>query len=516
MKTAVLYIRVSTDEQADKGYSLQHQEESLRKYCLHNDIEVRKVVKEDYSAKTFRRPAWTEMLDEIRKRKIRTNLVLFTKWDRFSRNAGDAYQMISILRKLGVEPQGIEQPLDLSVPENKMMLAFYLAAPEVENDRRALNVFHGMRRARKEGRWLWKAPYGYRNRSTPEGRPTIVVHKEEAAHLKWIYTTIAEGNYSSEQIVLQARKNGAKLKKNNFWWLIRNPFYYGKIFVPPYKDEPGMFVKGQHQPIISEALFKEAQLVLDGKKRKRRTQVVTSEQIPLRGFLDCPKCTRALTASASKGRKQYYHYYHCTSKCGVRFKADDVNNAFVKQLARFKPKSEFIGVIKTIFSQLFEKERKLRNKGRTQIADLIDQENEKMAKARKLLLNEAITPEDYKEMKRDFDAEITSLEIELDKIAPPLDQQPIRFLDSILELASSLDNLYVTADSELKRRIVGSIYPKNWCFDGKQHRTTFVNEALRCFYLINNMLESKKISPKSKFSTLDSVVGPPGLEPGTS
>jgi site-specific DNA recombinase len=52
----------------------------------------------------------------------------FTKWDRFSRNAGDAYQMINILRKVGVEPQAIEQPLDLSVPENKMMLAFYLAA----------------------------------------------------------------------------------------------------------------------------------------------------------------------------------------------------------------------------------------------------------------------------------------------------------------------------------------------------------------------------------------------------
>jgi hypothetical protein len=55
--------------------------------------------------------------------------------------------MINVLRKFGVEPQAIEQPLDLSIPENKMMLAFYLAAPEVENDRWALNVFYGMRRA---------------------------------------------------------------------------------------------------------------------------------------------------------------------------------------------------------------------------------------------------------------------------------------------------------------------------------------------------------------------------------
>jgi hypothetical protein len=49
--------------------------------------------------------------------------------------------MISTLRRLGIEPHTVEQPLDLSIPENKMMLAFYLAAPEVENDRRGLNVF---------------------------------------------------------------------------------------------------------------------------------------------------------------------------------------------------------------------------------------------------------------------------------------------------------------------------------------------------------------------------------------
>lgn len=52
------------------------------------------------------------------------------KWDRFSRNAGDAYQMINTLRKLGVEPQAIEQPLHLSIPENKMILAFYWPIPK--------------------------------------------------------------------------------------------------------------------------------------------------------------------------------------------------------------------------------------------------------------------------------------------------------------------------------------------------------------------------------------------------
>lgn len=117
-----------------------------------NGIKVHKVIYEDYSAKTFNRPEWSNLLASLKKTKGQSDLILFTKWDRFSRNAGDAYQMISMLRKLGIEPQAIEQPLDLSIPENKMMLAFYLAAPEVENDRRELNTFFGMRRAKKEGR----------------------------------------------------------------------------------------------------------------------------------------------------------------------------------------------------------------------------------------------------------------------------------------------------------------------------------------------------------------------------
>lgn len=169
MKKAILYIRVSTDEQADKGYSLKHQEEYLRRYCEMNAIYVAGLVKEDYSAKTFNRPEFNDLILKLKSRQLKADFLIFTKWDRFSRNAPDAYSMISTLNKLGVEPQAIEQPLDLDVPENKIMLAFYLSAPEVENDRRALNTLVGMRRAKKEGRWVSTAPRGYSNKTDERG-----------------------------------------------------------------------------------------------------------------------------------------------------------------------------------------------------------------------------------------------------------------------------------------------------------------------------------------------------------
>ena len=71
-------------------------------------------------AKTFESPAFIKLLTFLKKNRKAADLLLFLKWDRFSRNAGDAYGMINQLNKLAVEPQAIEQPLDLNIPENKI------------------------------------------------------------------------------------------------------------------------------------------------------------------------------------------------------------------------------------------------------------------------------------------------------------------------------------------------------------------------------------------------------------
>lgn len=298
-----------------------------------NDITVRDVIYEDHSAKTFNRPKWKTLLLSLKKHKNKTDLVLFTKWDRFSRNAGDAYQMISLLRKLGVEPQAIEQPLDLSIPENKMMLAFYLAAPEVENDRRALNVFHGMRRAKKEGRYVSQAPIGYANRSKEDGSKYIAIKEPEASVMRWAFNEIAKGVFSTEDIHRMARKRGIKTGKHSFWLAVRNPLYCGKILVPQYKDEESYYAQGQHEPIISEDLFYRVQDVVNGRRKSIRPKAETIVELPLRGFLICPVCSKVLTGSKSKGRNKYYAYYHCSKGCNHRFSAETVNDFIYKRIA---------------------------------------------------------------------------------------------------------------------------------------------------------------------------------------
>ena len=76
MKKAIVYIRVSTDEQADKGYSLKHQEEYLIKYCEIQSIQVVDVFREDYSAKTFNRPEFNGLLKKLKDRKLKADLLI--------------------------------------------------------------------------------------------------------------------------------------------------------------------------------------------------------------------------------------------------------------------------------------------------------------------------------------------------------------------------------------------------------------------------------------------------------
>src|SRR5258708_1718357 len=125
-KKAILYIRVSTDEQND-GYSPADQKERLIKYCEQNSIEIMGMYHEDESGKTFNRHEWLNILSYLRKNKGVIDLMLFIKWDRFSRNIAEAYIAIKKLHGFGVEPQAIEQPLNFDIPEQKLMLAIYLA-----------------------------------------------------------------------------------------------------------------------------------------------------------------------------------------------------------------------------------------------------------------------------------------------------------------------------------------------------------------------------------------------------
>src|SRR5690606_9511083 len=117
----------------------------------------------------------------------------------------------------------------------------------------------------------------------------------------------------------------------------------------------------------------DVQDVLDGRKRAVNPKIMATEDFPLRGFLKCPNCDRRLSGSASKGRNSYYNYYHCTSSCGTRFKAEPVNEAFIKQLRYLSPKAGMVDVFIEAFIKDFNNQNKIQN---TQRVNIIDERSE--------------------------------------------------------------------------------------------------------------------------------------------
>lgn len=517
MKTADLYIRVSTDEQADKGYSQRSQEEVLRRYCDINNISIRKTIFEDHSAKTFVRPQWQGLLLNLRKQRGKVDLILFTKWDRFSRNAPDAYQMINTLKILGVEPQAIEQPLDMEVPENKMMLAIYLTAPEIENDRRALNTFYGLRRARKEGRWVSHAPLGYVNRHDVTGKKYIAIDPPQAKIMKWAFNEIAKGIYSTQQIYEKASEMGLKCKRNNFYVAIRNPVYCGRILIVKYKDEAAHTVKGLHEGIISESLFYDVQDVLSGKKKAGKTKVHSPELLPLRGFIKCSRCSRILCGSASKGRSGYYYYYHCSSSCGCRYKAEEVNSVFNEIVKEFTIQEDYAEVFIKAITDNYKNGNSTQLISRSELLKEINDLNSRIAKARELLLNGDIDGADYKTIKSENEHKIDVLEAKLAEAA--LANSKTENIEPMLRGAmgklTQLDELYSKSNSYKKRELIGSMYPQKFTFEELQHRTALTSELYSSIYLINSKLVGKKEGQATDFSCLPILAPEAGLEPAT-
>ena len=107
--------------------------------------------------------------------------------------------MIRTFKNMGIDCNAIEQPIDLSVPENRLMLAFYITSPQVENERRGLNISSGIRRANKEGRYTSTAPIGYTYARDSANKP-ILVKSDKAPLVEEIFTLYSSGNYTKEEL----------------------------------------------------------------------------------------------------------------------------------------------------------------------------------------------------------------------------------------------------------------------------------------------------------------------------
>jgi len=155
---AIIYCRVSTKEQAEKGYSLEGQEKECRQFALNQGLEVVKVfVERGESAKTQDRTQLKNLIQYCVQNKKKLSALIIWKYDRLARNLSDPTELVKNFSSLGIRL--------LSATENneenavgKLMRNIIGTFAQFENDVKSERTTNGMKQAIQQGRWCWRAP----------------------------------------------------------------------------------------------------------------------------------------------------------------------------------------------------------------------------------------------------------------------------------------------------------------------------------------------------------------------
>ncbi len=512
MEKVIIYTRVSTDEQS-LGYSLRDQKDKLDSYCTNKQYSTIAHYEDDHSAKTFDRPAFQKLFSFIKKNKGLVSKLVFARWDRFSRNITDALLMIRELSKLGIECEAADQPLDLTIPENKLLLTIYLSAPEVENDRRSLNTINGTRRAMKEGRWCNAAPFGYRYTRDERNKPLLIPNGAKADLIREAFELYATGQYTKEEVRRMLKPKGMTLQNAHFSNIFHNHLYIGKIVVKEYKNEPEQLVSAVHEPLVSEAVFNNVQRIAAGKKALFSKPNTVTDDLPLRGFLQCPVCGGNLTGSASRSRnKTRHYYYHCQPPCKTRFRADKANDAFEAWLVSISILPERADR----YLQFFEMVSKQHEGDRKKEVERVDAEllkiSELLLKVDKMFVAETLDLDSYKRLKDAYLLDRIKLEQEKE-VLKDVTQETIKQMEFAFSILSNLHHLYVNSSLEEKRSLVGSILLGKLIFEDGKYRTTESNPLLDEVFNIDGHLEGLEIEMAPNSGSHHASVASTGIEP---
>ena len=352
----------------------------------------------------------------------------------------------------------IDQPIDFSVPESTVMLAVYLSVPEAENSRRALNTANGLRRAKQMGRYPNKAPVGYINLTTMDGKKIVAPKQPEAGIIRWVFHQLAKNIHRVEAVRRMAEDKGLICSRSYFSKLIRNPAYCGRIPVRLSSGEQYM-VKGIHDSLISETLFYEVQRIITTKRKTSCKREELKAMFFLTGFLTCPLCNRKLCGSFSTGSTKKHPYYHCRGRCKTRIKAPLLNESYQHELQRLMLSDKAVDIFNCVLEDWNTNTQKAEYlQERQQVVRKLQEQELTLSQARKLFVAAVLKLDDYSELKREYRVNSKCLKKELNDINEKLKsidkqrQQGDRPIVNILQGFSGMD----TTD---KKHLVNLIPP---------------------------------------------------------
>ena len=163
MPNCFIYCRVSTEEQADKGYSLDTQEKLCHDFAERNGYAVIGVYRDEgKSATNLDRAALQELLSRCTKENG-IDAVIIQETDRLARNTKDHLTIKAVLKKAGTKLISVAQPMLDDSPEGMMIDTILASVNQFQSDINSRKTSRGMQEKFEQGWWPGCAALGYLN-----------------------------------------------------------------------------------------------------------------------------------------------------------------------------------------------------------------------------------------------------------------------------------------------------------------------------------------------------------------
>ena len=308
-----VYVRVSTDDQRDNGYSIDSQLRMIKEYCEKNEYDIVDVYNDDgHSGKDLMRPEMQRLLKDIKSKKI--DKLVAIKVDRLTHNNYDGFWLLNYCEEHDVKIELMLEPYDVSTANGEMIFGMNLVFGQRERKEIGARTKSAMEEMALERIHPSKAPYGYiRNKETGH----LEVEPIEAEVVKEIFELCKQGN-STRGIATIMKDNNAYLKQGKWksdrvYKILTNSIYIGIFEYGKYKrkSQDILRVENYCEPIIDEVTWNATRNVLVKNKHSNYGEYIHL----FSGLVKCPICGEIMSSSESfkypNGKQKVYYHLRC-------------------------------------------------------------------------------------------------------------------------------------------------------------------------------------------------------------
>lgn len=363
MPIGAAYIRVSTEEQLE--YSPDAQLREIKKFAEKNGILLAAeyiFIDEGISGRsTKKRDQFNQMIGLAKSKPPPFEVILLWRFSRFARNQEEAMVYKNMLRKNGVQVISVSEPI-MEGPFGSLIERIIEWMDEYYSINLSSEVTRGMTEKAIRGEFQSAPPLGY---TKSPGQPLQIV-EQEARFIRYAFEEYLKGK-SCFAIAKELNEMGLTTKRGNriesrtVDYILNNPVYSGYIRWTPtgktvgnriYDSQDTLVVKSDHQPIISQKLFRQVQLKQSEKSRYRsgRRRPAETRKHYLSGLLKCGGCGSSLSYIQSSQGFQCTGYSKGLCKTSHYIRATKIEKLLVAALHE-------LGIPETFTSDVFSERR---------------------------------------------------------------------------------------------------------------------------------------------------------------